>query len=109
LDSIEQTYYSISINIILLVTLTVDTATQVAPSFKGKCKRRVCEAAMCLYKEKHMFKWPANTVCGEKWTIFVNIKRKSFLPDKTSRLCYQHFSDDQFTNMGMYKAKLVNM
>jgi len=80
-----------------------------APSSKGKCKRRLCEAGMCSYKERHMFKWPSNSVYGEKWTKFVNIKRNNFKPDKTSRLCYQHFNDDQFTNMGMYKAKLINM
>jgi len=89
--------------------------TRVVSSSKGKCKRGMCEAAMCSYKEKHMFKWPADThtdtdtVCGKKWTKFVNVKRKDFLPDNNSHLCFQHFNDEQFTNMGMYKAKLINM
>jgi len=42
--------------------------TWVASSSKDKCKRRVCEAAMCSYKESHM--WCVNgllkviVVCG---------------------------------------------
>lgn len=72
-------------------------------------KSRACEAAFCDEKEKHLFLWPAKAEVAAKWTDFVRLKRANFTPDRHSRLCYKHFTDQHFTNAGMYRQGFVSM
>ena len=66
-------------------------------------KVRPCETAFCDEKERHLFKFPKNATVHQKWTNFVSQKRANFTPDSNSRLCYKHFDDSAFSNLGLYK------
>ncbi|KAF6028792.1 hypothetical protein EB796_012895 [Bugula neritina] len=65
--------------------------TRVVSSSKGKCKRRMCEAAMCSYKEKHMFKWPADTHTVTTRTVLVCVW-KDFAQTPASTSCHAHLA-----------------
>ena len=78
----------------------------------NKAKRshlKSCEAAGCEHQEGHMFLWPKDAERAAKWTAFVSLKRKAFKPSSTSRLCYKHFKEEDFSNFGRYKNNLVKV
>ena len=75
------------------------------PAGKSNRKIRPCEAGHCSENAIHLFKWPTDAGIALAWTQFVRMKRDDFSgPDKQSRLCYRHFKDDAFVNLGMYKS-----
>ena len=56
-----------------------------------------CAAPNCLNNSKskvNTFKYPANSKLRKQW--FLKMKRKEFKPDKNSRICAVHFTEDCF-------------
>ena len=56
-----------------------------------------CAAPNCLNNSKskvNTFKFPANSKLRKQWLL--KMKRKEFNPDKSSRICVVHFTEDYF-------------
>ena len=56
-----------------------------------------CAALNCLNYSKskvNTFKFPANSKLREQWLL--KMKRKEFQPEKNSRICAVHFTEDYF-------------
>ena len=56
-----------------------------------------CAALNCLNYSKSKvstFKFPANAKLRKQWLL--NMKRKEFQPEKNSRICAVHFTEDYF-------------
>ena len=56
-----------------------------------------CAALNCLNYSKSKvstFKFPANSKLRKQWLL--KMKRKEFQPEKNSRICAVHFTEDYF-------------
>ena len=73
---------------------------------KGGRKSRPCEAGHCNETDTHLHQWPKDKAVAAAWTKWVGEKRSSFQPDHKSVLCYRHFLESDYTNMGRYKQGL---
>lgn len=79
--------------------------------FKDR-KSRECEAGHCSERQSHLYLFPnADTDYArhKKWCDFVSLKRANFKSDKQSKLCFKHFSDASFSNLGRYKQGIVKV